>query len=83
MSGVAMASFAMGHDSNALTGVEIVDTSANGIGIRSPIEVTPGTRFTLYPDSANWPAKSGVVSRCHWDGEYYRCGLNLGLALAA
>ncbi len=83
MTAVAMATFGLEDGGTILTGVEIVDTSAAGLGIRCPVEVKPGTSFTLYPDKNNWPAKSGIVSRCSWDGEYYRCGLNLALAMAA
>ncbi len=83
MTAVAMATFGLDDGGTILTGVEIVDTSAAGLGIRCPVEVKPGTSFTLYPDKNNWPSKSGVVSRCSWDGEYYRCGLNLALAMAA
>ena len=83
MTAVAMATFALDDGGTVLTGVEIVETSAVGMGIRSPVEVKIGTRFSLFPDKNNWPAKEGIVSRCSWDGEYYRCGLNLSMAKAA
>ena len=83
MTAVAMATIALEDGGTILTGVEIVDTSAAGLGVRSPVKISPGTTFTLYPDKNTWPAKSGIVSRCSWDGEYFRCGLNLSLAMAA
>ncbi|MBU6412563.1 MAG: PilZ domain-containing protein [Planctomycetes bacterium] len=83
MTGVAMAAFDDGEGGTILTSVELTDTSAAGLGIRCPVKVTPGTRFSLYSDGATWTPRTGTVSRCAEDGHYYRCGLAIRLLAAA
>lgn len=83
MTGVAMAAFDDGEGGTILTSVELTDTSAAGLGIRCPVKVTPGTRFSLYSDGATWTPRTGTVSRCNEDGHYFRCGLAIRLLAAA
>ena len=83
ISGEGLAAFIDGEGGAKVCKVHFVDASAFGLGVRCGIPVTPGARFTLRPESGLSQAHSGVVSRCTKDGDYYRLGLKLSLAMAA
>lgn len=82
-SGAVMAVFADHHGPSVLTRVELVDTSAGGLGFRSPVAVEPGGRFTLYSGSVPIAHGAGTVARCIPEGSHYRLGARCGQRRAA
>lgn len=80
VAGQAMAVFsAQSHSAAGLTYVCLLDASAGGLGVLSPIEVKPGASFSLVPDTGPFPRVVGTVARCEpRDGAFL-----LGLAVAA
>lgn len=73
--GGAMAVFASGRGAGTLTRVELIDASWNGMGIKSPILVEPGTSVSVIPEHAMSPRQVGIVVRCEKVEEGYRLGL--------
>jgi PilZ domain-containing protein len=61
----------------AVTTVSLVDTSACGIGVRSPIPAEPGDLFGFHFDGTVLPSRLGRVVRCEREehGDWYRIGL--------
>lgn len=80
VAGQAMAVFSgQCHSAAGLTCVWLLDASAGGLGVLSPIEVKPGASFSLVPDTGPFPRVVGTVARCeHRDDAFL-----LGLAVAA
>lgn len=83
ISGDGLAAFVDGEGGAKVCKVEFIDASAFGLGVRCGIPVSPGSRFTLRPEKGLSQSHSGVVARCTRDGELYRLGLKLSLAVAA
>ena len=73
--GGAMAVFASGRGAGTLTRVELLDASWNGMGIKSPVMVEPGTSVSVIPEHAMSPRQVGIVVRCEKIEEGYRLGL--------
>lgn len=79
VSGQAMAVFSREAGPGSLTYVSLVDASARGLGVLSPIQVEPGAAFSIVPETGSYPRAVGVVARCvAVDGVFH-----LGLATAA
>lgn len=76
----------LGH---RLSGVELVDSSASGIGVMSDVPAEIGSMARVFFDGSPLPCRVGRVARCEpvpddATGEMrYRIGLDSGLALAA
>ena len=83
LSGGAMAAFYDEDGAFGLTRVELVDTSGAGIGMRCPVQVAPGVRFSLYSGSIPLPHQTGIVVRCSREGEEFRIGLRCDRRKAA
>lgn len=81
--GAAMAAFFDEDGALSLTRVELMDSSPGGLGLRCPVEIEPGVRFSLYSGSIPLPHTTGVVARCEPDGDDFRIGLRCDLRLAA
>jgi hypothetical protein len=62
--GGAMAAFYDEDGAVCLTRVELVDASVSGLGLRCPMAIAPGTRFSLFAGGLPLPHVSGVVVRC-------------------
>lgn len=75
VNGGAMAVFASGRGAGTLTRVELLDASWNGMGLKSPILVEPGTSVSVIPEHAMSPRQVGIVVRCEKIEEGYRLGL--------
>ncbi|MCC6662001.1 MAG: PilZ domain-containing protein [Phycisphaerales bacterium] len=75
VSGSVMALFADQHGPSVLTRLELVDSSHDGLGFRSPVEVQPGDRFTLYSGGIPVAHGAGTVARCIPEGSHYRLGV--------
>ena len=81
--GSAMTIFSSGLAAGMLTRVDLVDASHTGLGVTSPIEVAPGTSFSLIPEAVAWPRQIGIVVRCEKDESGgYRLGLRSRFAKA-
>ncbi len=72
-SGSAIGAFVDAEGAFTLTRVEVVDESAAGLGLLSPVEIPSGRRCTLCAGLV--PHESGVVTRCRPEGEAFRVGL--------
>ena len=81
--GEAMAAFFDQDGALALTRVRLVDESDNGLGLVSPVRVEAGVRFCLYASGRALAHSTGVVARCHPQGEEWRVGLRCERATAA
>ena len=77
LGGTAMAVFADRGSAAKIAQVELVDSGATGVGVRSYVNVDKGSSFTLTPDNVLLPKVTGTVVRCIRDGEGYRLGLRL------
>lgn len=82
-SGSVMGAFVDVEGAFMLTRVELVDESAAGLGLLSPVEIEPGRRFTLYAGPLHLAHDSGVVTRCRPEGRGYRVGLWCDRLMAA
>lgn len=58
-----------------VTHIKVVDSSLTGLGIESPVALTPGMTVSLCDGSAPIATRSGVVVRCQRDGDSHRVGL--------
>lgn len=68
--GSAMAAFYDEQGAICLTRVDLSDSSATGIGVRSPMPIEPGARVCLYSNDvarAHGPHLSATVVRCERD----------------
>lgn len=63
-----------GNDSH-LSSVELVDESAGGFGIKSPIFMPSGAICHLHPHGVIALAEVGRVARCTKHGDEYDVGL--------
>jgi hypothetical protein len=86
--GNAMAAFSTGHDPVRLVPVDLLDGSAHGVGVLSPVPVEMGTTLCLYPSTAadqpNLDARRiGLVVRCEPKPEGYVIGVRCAAAKAA
>jgi hypothetical protein len=81
--GGAMAAFFDEDGALSLTRVELVDASGGGMGLRCPVAVEPGVRFSLYSGTIPLPHTTGVVARCEEEGEEFRVGLRCDRRMAA
>ena len=61
----------------AVATVSLIDTSACGVGVRSPIPAEPGDLFGFHFDGTVLPSRLGRVVRCEREehGDWYRIGL--------
>lgn len=81
--GSAMTIFSSGSAAGMLTRVDLVDASHTGLGVTSPIAVSPGTSFSLIPEAVASPRQIGIVVRCEKDEQgLYRLGLRSRFAKA-
>ncbi len=73
------------HDENGagITRVELLDSSATGLGLRSPVPLSPGTRLSLFIEGNTLPGRTGVVVRCEKDARGFRAGLACDARVAA
>jgi len=65
--GSAMAAFYDDQGAICLTRVDLADSSATGLGLRSPMPIEPGARVCLYSGDvarAHGPHLSGTIVRC-------------------
>jgi predicted N-acetyltransferase YhbS len=83
LSGSVMGAFVDDEGAFTLTRVELIDESAAGLGLLSPVEIQPGRRFTLYVGPLHVAHDSGVVARCEMEDEGYRVGLRCDGRMAA
>jgi hypothetical protein len=67
----------------AVVGVQLVDSSAAGLGLYSPVFVEPGDLVGLHFDGSALPSRLGRVVRCEPHGEGYRVGLAAARRVAA
>lgn len=87
--GSAVADFGDGPDGHIIAGVELLDSSAAGLGFASPTPVAVGRDVRVYMGNSPVPGRTGRVARCDEkigaDGRItaYRIGLDTGPALAA
>lgn len=76
----------LGH---RLSGVELVDSSASGIGVMSDVPAEIGSMARIFFDGSSLPCRVGRVARCvpipdvATGGTRFRIGLDSGLAQAA
>lgn len=70
-----MASFVSDQAGITLARVTITDISREGAGLRCPLQIEPGTRFSLYRDGALLGADHGIVERCTRTQDHYTLGL--------
>lgn len=88
-SGSAVADFGDGRSGHIVAGVELVDSSASGLGFISPMPVPLGKNVRIFIGHSPVPGRSGRVARCieikGADGRVrgYRIGLDTGFARAA
>ncbi|USN99854.1 MAG: hypothetical protein H6810_04105 [Phycisphaeraceae bacterium] len=88
-SGSAVADFGGADGGHVVAGVDLVDSSASGLGFVSPTPATPGQRVRIFLGHSPVPGRSGRVARCFAlpgpDGRPrgYRIGLDTGYARAA
>lgn len=73
--GEAMAAFYDEDGALSLTRVELVDESVHGMGLRSPVRVEAGVRFSLHAHGRRLAHTTGMVARCEAAGEKWRVGL--------
>jgi len=66
-----------------VAGIELIDSSACGLGVRSPLPATPGDLLGFHFDDTVLPSRLGRVVRCERDGDGYRIGLVAATAQAA
>ncbi len=67
-----------------LTRLDLIDSSGCGLGLRSPLKITPGHRFSLYGIGRRpLPYRTGIVAGCRSEGEQYRIGLRCDSRIAA
>ncbi len=83
VSGEAMAAFYDEDGALSLTRVKLVDESVHGMGLKSPVQVEAGVRFSLYAKGGRLAHSTGVVARCDADGEEWRVGLRCDAARRA
>ncbi len=87
--GQAVADFGDGPDGHVVAGVELVDSSASGLGFISPTPVPVGRTVRIFIGRSPVPGRSGRVARCYEikgsDGlvRGWRVGLDTGFAQAA
>lgn len=87
--GSAVADFGGAGDGHVVAGVELVDSSASGLGFLSPTPVSIGQKVRVFIGHSPVPGRSGRVARCFEehgpDGRTcgYRVGLDTGFARAA
>ncbi len=87
--GSAVADFGEGPDGHVVAGVELIDSSASGLGFISPTPVPVGRPVRIYIGHSPVPDRSGRVARCIEikgpDGRIrgWRVGLDTGYARAA
>lgn len=88
-SGPAVADFGETDEGHIIAGVELIDSSASGLGFLSPTPVEIGRRVRIFLGQSPVPGRSGRVARCRevldTEGCHrgYRIGLDTGLARAA
>lgn len=82
-SGSVAASYTDGAARFGITTVEIVDRSAQGMGVLSPTEIAPGMRVQVRPDGARTAWISGIAVRSEPERGMFRIGLRLSHAPAA
>jgi hypothetical protein len=73
--GSVMASFISDETGITLVRVELKDSSREGAGLRCPLQIEPGTRFSLYRDGLALSSDRGVVARCTCVEDHYILGL--------
>lgn len=73
-----------GEERRGVLPLIVVDTSINGLGGLSPVQLTPGTRISLCAGSVPVAVRTGTVVRCEAQaGEGWRVGLKLDAKLCA
>lgn len=88
-SGNAMADVVSVDGSHAITSVELIDSSACGLGVRTQNPIEVGGFVRVFIGLAEVPARAGRVAQCvevlDAQGEHagYHIGLDTGLSLAA
>lgn len=70
-----MAAFFDEDGALSLTRVELVDESSGGMGLRCPLEVPVGARFSLHARDGERGHTTGAVVRCERAGEEWSIGL--------
>lgn len=83
LSGEGIAVFSDGEGYAKIAKVVFRDVSGVGLGVWCGVEIKPGSRFTLKPDSGLKRSHAGVVSRCTRDGDRFILGLVVAQAKAA
>jgi hypothetical protein len=73
--GTLMAAFVCDRAGITLARVERLDTSRHGAGLRCPLEIEPGTRFSLQREGSPLSNDRGVVARCTKSNDHYTLGL--------
>ncbi|MBL8991649.1 MAG: PilZ domain-containing protein [Phycisphaerae bacterium] len=58
-----------------VTHIKVVDSSLTGLGVESPVELTPGMTVSLCDGAAPVATRSGVVVRCRRERDGFRVGL--------
>ncbi len=73
--GSAMASFVSDEAGITLARVEFTDSSREGAGLRCPLQIEPGTRFSLYREGVALGSDRGIVARCTRARDHFILGL--------
>ena len=81
-SGSAVVS-APGDTGPILTRAEMTDLSASGLGLRSPVAMTPGAALAVYPHHAPVATVFAEVVRCDAEEGGFRIGLRRRMVKAA
>lgn len=63
--------------------LQLEDSSLTGVGVLSPVELTPGMTVTLCGADGRVPARTGVVVRCRRTAEAWSVGLSFSRRAAA
>jgi len=87
-SGHAVAHVRGGGSDHAISGVELVDSSASGLGLLSRARVEVGEYAEIFYGTGYLPIRSGRVTRCEpvevpGSPMRYRVGLDTGVLVAA
>lgn len=63
--------------------VRLVDASAHGIGLDSPVAFEVGTEIRLHFNDQPIAGRTGLVARCDEHDGVYRVGIDMDAAVAA
>lgn len=63
--------------------VRLVDASAHGIGLDSPVPFEVGTEIRLHFNDQPIAGRTGLVARCDEHAQGYRVGIDMDAAVAA